>query len=404
MVADHPEIVRAAQGPDGQEALRVIIAHERIDHVVHDFRAEDRKEWVRGAEGVPERQGRIERLLPGVGDVARMHHQVVHRRVEDALLRAVTLDLDAAQMFVPDGLGGLPDGVEIPAREFGPDTLSRPLHALYRDGGLDQQGLGRRTEVQDAPGDPFRAVTQGQDGCDGVGAAERDVIMDHAVVPGLRMGVARHMQGVGPVLGAVQHAPEHALLAADLGTLQVQQEFQGLPAHGGEAVDGDVRGTSRFGGDAVIAEIAAVVARLRAFGRLVEAAVIARAQRFAGERHHQQVAQLAAARSVDAVLREALDEGVGPLVAAAVLPGEVAGLGPRLDGAEGQRGARVAVTRAVGAGEYVDVLRIVGIPGAGDRQQEEQERQAFHFKGCLSGLRPWRRRRPGAVLSGCSRR
>ena len=98
--------------------------------------------------------------------------------------------------------------------------------------------------------------------------------------------------------------------------------------------------------------------------RNIPISIYSLSDRLAGEGHHQQIAQFAAAGAVDAVLGEAHHHRVAPLVAAAIVPTVVAGLRTRLHRSERQRRARMAVPRPVGPGKDVHQSGVVRLCAA----------------------------------------
>ena len=206
-----------------------------------------------------------------------------------------------------------------------------------------------------------------------------------AVDPDLRAQAAGKRTGVHLLHVAFEHAALGVLrVPVEDAVLQVGEQARRGVAEVLDAVDRGVVRDRHLHARVVVVERHRVVAGLRLLRLLAVAARVVRARvvELARERHHEQVAQVAAPRAGDVRLREAEDALVRVAVAAAVVPPRVAGVGPRLHEPERIRRRRVAVAVVGTPDERVDLARrALASQGRYTRnaQDDRQDGYQFHF-------------------------
>ena len=153
VVANHHVGLAAPQRPDGQPPVLFGKVEQRAHHFCGAFRAEESIERVRGAVGVPKREGGIIArrgaicLAVGTGirtvgvAIKRWREQSVIKRgvKRDALVRRAAFYLDFSQSLVPACLRGLAVNIEIIVRRFCREVLLCTFRAGRREGGDDGQ-------------------------------------------------------------------------------------------------------------------------------------------------------------------------------------------------------------------------------------------------------------------------
>ena len=153
VVADHHVGLAAPQRPHGQPPVLFGKVEQGTHHFCCAFRAKQGVEGVRGAVGVPKREGGIiarrgaMHLAVGTGieavgiAVKRGREQsVVKRGVKrSALVGRAAFHLDYTQGFVPARLGRLAVCLEIVVRRFCREVFLRAFLAGWREGGDDGQ-------------------------------------------------------------------------------------------------------------------------------------------------------------------------------------------------------------------------------------------------------------------------
>ena len=370
VVADHAVGFIAPELPDGQLAGLVIDGQEGFDEVVAALRLEFPQQRVLAAEGVP--QGEHGVALPAVGAVhAAVHAAVfavgvgVQRGVDAGVVEG---GVEAAQVLfvapgarqfaqirLPGGLGGRSLGLEA-RRVLRQEVLPGVLLADGGDGHAHGHGAfaARESEYRAPP-----AVLQPRFRRGGEFDEEVDVLPAR---PAAGLAPAAYGPSVRGDAPAVQR----------VAVPQVQGDLRPFPR--GEAVF--VHPHAPAGGQAgehpgtvqehLVVTRGGLFPRVREGGRLR-----------AG--HQQDVAEVVAAGAGQVRVREAVDDAVAVVVAAAAVPVACLGAGVRaqLHHPEGRDGAGEGVAVFVGAGEGVDV------PGeipAGNDGEQQGEQEGMHMR------------------------
>ena len=169
------------------------------------------------------------------------------------------------------------------------------------------------------------------------------------------------MAGDGAIVGEVDLAHEDVrseTSSSDDAPLEVEEHVGGAAFRKGEAVERDMRCGGDLRCNARLRIRHGVVAGRRLLRGLRELVVVG-THGGAGERLHEQVAEVAASRAADGGLVEAVEFRVLELVAARVGPLAGTGRGAGLDETERRRRVGVAVRGALRADERIDVAREV---------------------------------------------
>ena len=371
--ADHALVVLAPERPDRQVARRLVVLHHRGDEPRHVLGREERVERMRGAEGVPQRERGVVVAKRGcahlvvraavasvdVRDVVRVDEEVVERGVEVRHLVGVALRPHAAEEVVPLRARLRAHAVEVPAGNLGGKVAAR---ARQIDGGErhlhEQRAARRHVEVEDAPHGLLGGILLRQLGHGRRRLAELHHVGELAVHPQAVAVASRHAHVVlhgGRRLG---HVRVQRLRVAHDAPLRVDEHVRAR-AQEREAVDRRMRRHRHLHLHAVIRERHAVVAGRGRLRRLRERARVRLAVTRAGERHHEDVAEVGTPRAAEVRLREAENVRVGVAVAARVVPAEVAGVGSGLHEAEWVRRGGEAVSVEGAADGRVDMAREV---------------------------------------------
>ena len=167
VVAYHAVVFRPPQLPDGQIAIDVVLAQHALDHIAHSLGLEQCIKRVAGTEGVPEREGAVVGLALGqtrvgevgagvgavdIGDGVGLDIGVVEAGVEDGLLVVGAVDAYVGELLLPGCHCLLLDSLETPSRVLGLHVLAGIVYAHGRERHLDDEGLARRAEVEEAAG------------------------------------------------------------------------------------------------------------------------------------------------------------------------------------------------------------------------------------------------------------
>ena len=153
MVADHHVGLAAPQRPHGQPPVLFGKVEQGTHHFCCAFRAKQGVEGVRGAVGVPKREGGIIArrgamyLAVGTGieavgiAVKRGREQCVVKRgvKRSAFVGRAAFHLDFPQSFVPSRLGRLAVRLEIIVRRFCREVFLCTFRTSRREGGDDGQ-------------------------------------------------------------------------------------------------------------------------------------------------------------------------------------------------------------------------------------------------------------------------
>ena len=118
-----------------------------------------------------------------------------------------------------------------------------------------------------------------------------------------------------------------------------------------------------------------VVPRLCNFGLLAERNLYAYLGRLARHRQQKQIAEVGTSRSAQMRLRESVERAIGIAVAAAVVPVEVARVGPRLNESERIRGGGRGVSVRGSADPRIHPLRRIVIPLCAKEHRKRQKRR-----------------------------
>ena len=172
-------------------------------------------------------------------------------------------------------------------------------------------------------------------------------------------------------LGIAQHFELHVDVALSLqAVIQVEDETSLFALGEGVAMEGSTRSGSQFGLYAVAIEEDAIVTwsshlrallEGRAVGLLLAFATQALTGLLAHGRHQQYVAIVAAARSVQVGMAEAVDGAVGIVVARAGIPLVDAGIGAGLNHAVRHHGTRIGMAMASGTDKGVHIRGVIGL-------------------------------------------
>ena len=253
----------------------------------------------------------------GIAPHARRHQAVVEGGVDIGPHRLGRVDLDGAQRIVPGGAGPGPDRVEIARLAAKVRDRAILVHARQRD--LHLQRFRQRAKVE------LRHQRAAGQGIQRFGSAARPLepLVEDILLRADEL-VARHRHGKahGEEDAARRSPTAHFARSGDRAVgpdphrrpedlagiiiddaAQVDQQVRRLAGREGVAVDADARSRGHFGPHAGVGQRHRIIARRRRFIGLVRAEArrrrVARLQRhrIAADRHDQEIAQVAMART-----------------------------------------------------------------------------------------------------------
>ncbi len=374
MVAYHALVVLAPQSPDRQESRRPRMFQHRADEVVDALRRENRVERMRGAERVPERQGRI--VVPAsslrhlsvrsaigtvhIRYVGRLQEEMVERRVPvRAHVRRAADELGAPQHLVPCLRGGGARAIEIPAAYLRREVAGR---RIWRHGGKRHLHHERSARWKIEGGNRARPLLRGETPwhLDDV----RNVVVElrreriFPIHPYLRTQATGEGPRPVPFHVAFEDPPFRIpRVPVENAVLEIGEEARLGVAEIPDAVDRGVVRDRHLHARMAVVERHGVVSWFRLLGLFAVAAgeVRARQVEIARERHDEQVSQVAAPSAGYVCLRETENTLVGIAVAAAVVPPGVAGVRTGLDEPERICRRRIAVAVVCASDERIYV-------------------------------------------------